>query len=82
MPFQDEGTIYFDLTSYQWDKPQPTFDLQHVAVRKGQGEFTLLHGMAGSGGFHLYLIAKDRGRDVRIANVYFGSGDNVRHKRP
>jgi multidrug efflux pump subunit AcrA (membrane-fusion protein) len=82
MPFQDEGTIYFDLTSYQWDKPQPTFDLQHVAVKKGQGEFTVLHGMAGSGGFHLYLIAKDRGREFRIANVYFGTGDNVRHNRP
>ena len=30
-------------------------DLQHVAVQKGEGEFTLLHAMAGPGYFHLVL---------------------------
>jgi RNA polymerase sigma factor (sigma-70 family) len=82
MPFHDEGTIYLHLTSEQWGKLQVDFDLQRIAVKKGQGEFTLMHGMAGSGGFHVHLIARDGNRQVTIANVYFGTGDNVRHKRP
>jgi RNA polymerase sigma factor (sigma-70 family) len=82
MPFHDEGTIYFHLTSEQWGKLEADFDLQRTAVKKGRGEFTLLHGMAGSGGFHIHLIARDGDRQVTIANVYFGTGDNVRHKRP
>jgi hypothetical protein len=82
MPFQDEGTVYLHRTTDKWGDSEPDFDLQHMAVKKGQGEFTLVHGMAGSGSLHVHLIAKDQDRQVTIANVYFGTGDNVRHKRP
>jgi hypothetical protein len=48
---------------------------------KGQGEFTVVHGMAGPGSFHLNLTARDRYSDS-FANVYFGTGDNVLRKKP
>jgi RNA polymerase sigma factor (sigma-70 family) len=69
----------------------PTLDLQHTNVREGQGEFTLMNGMLvdvyrGSAVrgpeelteyFHLCL---SDGTKI-LADVYFGTGDNVLRKK-
>jgi RNA polymerase sigma factor (sigma-70 family) len=77
---QDSGTVYFYETATQltegWTGVGPVMDLQRVDVKKGQGEFTLLHCMGGPGYFHLQLHAKDR----KVADVYFGTGDTVYRK--
>jgi RNA polymerase sigma factor (sigma-70 family) len=57
-----------------------TLDLQLTDLPKGQGEFTVLHGMAGPGSFHLILTAVDKYSNW-FANVYFGTGDNVLRKK-
>lgn len=57
-----------------------TLDLQSTEVDKQQGEFTLVHGMAGTGYFHLILADPER-YSRPFANVYFGTGDNVLRKK-
>jgi len=52
-------------------------DLQYTTVQPGEGEFTLIHGMAGPGYFHLQLAGKD---SDTFADIYFGTGDNVWRK--
>lgn len=54
----------------------PTLDLQTVELDKPDGDFALIHGMAGIGSFHLILTAADSYSNW-WANVYFGTGDNV-----
>jgi len=82
MPAHERGTLYFHETSTgNWDNSGPDFDLQHAKVRTGQGEFTLVHGMGGPGYFHLHLIAENRGQYTTLANVYFGTGNNVLRKK-
>jgi RNA polymerase sigma factor (sigma-70 family) len=77
---QESGTIYFYETATQltegWTGSGPGMDLQRVDVKKGQGEFTLLHFMGGPGYFHLQLHTKDH----KVADVYFGTGDTVYRK--
>ncbi len=97
MPSHERGKLYFYLTSTSprivsaenrfypgigiggslWTG-DPTFDLQTTEVRKGRGEFTLMHGMAGPGFFHLLL---DPEGSKPVADVYFGTGDNVLRKK-
>jgi RNA polymerase sigma factor (sigma-70 family) len=78
MPSHERGTLYFYLTANNWNNSGPNLDLQQTAVRKGEGEFALVHAMAGPGYFHLQLIGEDGGRSAMVANVYFGTGENVR----
>ena len=58
-----------------WGKTT-SLDLQSTAVEKPEGEFALIHGMAGPGYFHLILVDADRYSNY-FADVYFGTGDNV-----
>jgi hypothetical protein len=51
-------------------------DLQHLSLQAAEGEFTLVHGMAYPGSFHLHLVNADKFSDD-FANVYFGTGGNV-----
>ena len=57
-----------------------TLDLQMTEVDKQEGEFTLVHGMTGTGYFHLVLADPQRYSRM-FANVYFGTGDNVLRKK-
>jgi RNA polymerase sigma factor (sigma-70 family) len=66
---------------HNWNNSGATLDLQTMRLAKGQGEFTVVHGMAGPGSFHLVLAAGDNYSHA-FANVYFGTGDNVWRKRP
>jgi RNA polymerase sigma factor (sigma-70 family) len=84
LPVKDGGKLYFYLTAAAgqpgwnaWNEGGiPDLDLQTTEVKKGEGEFTLFHNMAGPGFFHLYLSAAEKYSDM-YANVYFGTGDNV-----
>jgi RNA polymerase sigma factor (sigma-70 family) len=78
LPSKENGKLYFYRTATEGDGSGPVLDLQATTVAKGQGEFTLLHNMAGPGYFHLQLLAPDG--DKMFANVYFGTGDNVLRK--
>jgi RNA polymerase sigma factor (sigma-70 family) len=79
---QERGKLYFWETAVgNWGGGAgPILDLQSTRVQKGQGEFTLLHAMGGPGYFHLVLMG-DKGQDSFLANVYFGTGDNVLRKK-
>jgi RNA polymerase sigma factor (sigma-70 family) len=78
----EDGTLYFyETATTSVGAVATNLDLQYVHLPKGQGEFTLLHGMVGPGFFHLNLTARDR-YSVSFANVYFGTGDNVLRKKP
>ena len=83
LPPGAKGKIYFYVTATgDWGRePTATLDLQAVSVEKQEGEFTLVHGMAGPGYFHLYLADPER-YSRTFANVYFGTGDNVLRKMP
>jgi hypothetical protein len=81
LPGHEDGTLYFYETASGWNNTGPNLDLQYTAVKKGTGEFTLLHGMGGPGFFHLVLMAADGQKQVTYANVYFGTGDNVWRKK-
>jgi RNA polymerase sigma factor (sigma-70 family) len=79
LPSHDRGKLYFWQTATEAQYASgPNLDLQYTDARKGQGEFSLLHAMQGAGYFHLCLLAED---GTTVANVYFGTDDNVlRHK--
>jgi hypothetical protein len=83
LPPGEKGKIYFYVTATgDWGREATaTLDLQAVSVEKQEGEFTLVHGMAGTGYFHLYLADPER-YSRTFANVYFGTGDNVLRKMP
>ena len=78
LPPGERGELYFYETAEgAWGKtPTADMDLQHTTLDKETGEFTLMHGMAGPGSFHLYLASPER-YSRYFANVYFGTGDNV-----
>jgi RNA polymerase sigma factor (sigma-70 family) len=83
LPPRERGALYFYETAEgDWGlTPSATMDLQSTTQDKETGEFTLLHGMAGPGYFHLYLASPER-YSRTFANVYFGTGDNVWRKKP
>ena len=82
LPSRD-GTLYFHETaSAAADALGTDLDLQYTSVQKGQGEFTLVHGMSCAGSFHLSLIGAENQKSYEAANVYFGTGDNVYRKTP
>ncbi|HEV2946020.1 MAG TPA: RNA polymerase sigma factor [Gemmataceae bacterium] len=78
LPPGEHGKLYFyETATGDWGRMgTATLDLQSTAVDKQQGEFTLVHGMAGPGYFHLYLAPAEN-YSRTFANVYFGTGDNV-----
>jgi RNA polymerase sigma factor (sigma-70 family) len=81
LPPGERGKIYFYATATgDWGGVTATLDLQTSGVEKQEGEFTLVHGMAGTGHFHLYL-ADPQHYSRMFANVYFGTGDNVLRKK-
>jgi RNA polymerase sigma factor (sigma-70 family) len=81
MPARDRGRLYFFLTATTKENAvSPIVDLQWTEVKKGTGEFALIHSMAGPGYFHLHLVRDDRYET--LANVYFGTGENVWRKQP
>src|SRR5262249_4370711 len=81
LPPRQRGALYFFATADgDWGRVETTMDPQHTILDKEKGEFTLMHGMAGPGFFHLYLASPDRYSQM-FANVYFGTGDNVWRKK-
>lgn len=78
LPAHERGKLYFYETADL--PPSPTMDLQCLALAKQKGEFTLLHGMAAPGYFHLVLADPEKYSRM-FANVYFGTGDNVLRKK-
>jgi hypothetical protein len=82
LPPGQRGKLFFYATATgDWGQAgTATLDLQSVAVDRREGEFTLVHGMAGSGYFHLVLTDAER-YSRTFANVYFGTGDNVLRKK-
>jgi RNA polymerase sigma factor (sigma-70 family) len=81
LPKGQSGKLYFYLTATTGTGEATTLDLQMLDVDKQEGEFTLVHGMAGAGYFHLVLTDPER-YSAWFANVYFGTGDNVLRKKP
>ena len=79
LPRGERGKLYLYQTA-EWNQPSATLDLQTAEVNQPEGEFTLIHGMAGPGYFHVYLAHPDR-YSRTFANVYFGTGDNVLRKK-
>jgi len=81
LPSSEHGKLYFYETAAlrgpNEDGSWPGMDLQQAEVRKGRGEFTLLRGMEMPGSFHLRLDGEEE-----VADVYFGTGDNVHRKVP
>jgi RNA polymerase sigma factor (sigma-70 family) len=76
------GKLYFYATAGgAWGAVTTTLDLQSTALDKEEGEFALVHGMSGPGWFHLILTAEES-YSRWFANVYFGTGDNVRREEP
>jgi hypothetical protein len=83
LPPGERGMLYFyETATGAWGEAATVnLDLQYTAVNKQEGEFTLVHGMAGPGYFHLVLTAAER-YSRTFANVYFGTGDNVLRQQP
>jgi RNA polymerase sigma factor (sigma-70 family) len=82
MPPGVRGKIYFYATaSGAWGGITTTLDTQSIAVDQPEGEFALMHGMLGTGHFHLILTEADN-YSRYFANVYFGTGDNVWREKP
>jgi RNA polymerase sigma factor (sigma-70 family) len=81
LPSHDHGKLYFYMSaSTPLGAAGPVLDLQSTSVHQGQGEFTLLHAMVGPGYFHLQLHGENSGQSEVVADVYFGTGDNVLRK--
>lgn len=85
LPRGERGRLYFYATAEataqgDWGKTA-TLDLQTADLDKQEGEFALVHGMAGPGYFHLYMADPER-YSRYFANVYFGTGDNVYRRKP
>jgi hypothetical protein len=80
LPPGERGKLYFYETATAGQGLIPDLDLQSATLDKEKGEFTLLHGMATPGHFHLYLASPERYSRM-FANVYFGTGDNVLRKK-
>lgn len=78
LPRGERGLLYFyETATGAWGQtPTANMDLQYTAVDKEQGEFALMHGMAGPGYFHLVLVS-EKSYSRYFADVYFGTGDNL-----
>lgn len=81
LPRGQRGKIYFYASADGAWNQEATLDLQTVEVDKPEGEFALVHGLAGHGYFHLYLADPEKYSHY-FANVYFGTGDTVWRQRP
>jgi len=81
LPPGERGMLYFYATAGGAWGQTASLDLQSTAVDKQEGEFALIHGMAGPGHFHLILTAAER-YSRWFADVYFGTGDNVWREQP
>ena len=77
----ERGKLYFYLTANGAWNQGGDLDLQTTVVDRQEGEFTLVHGMRGTGYFHL-VLANPEHYSRMFANVYFGTGDNVLRKKP
>ena len=76
LPPGQRGKLYFYATaSGAWGETA-SLDLQSTELEGQEGEFALIHGMAGPGSFHLIVTDPDR-YSQWFANVYFGTGENV-----
>lgn len=81
LPPGERGMLYFYASAGGAWGQMSSLDLQSTAVDKQDGEFALVHGMAGPGYFHLILTSAESYSRC-FADVYFGTGDNVlREKR-
>jgi RNA polymerase sigma factor (sigma-70 family) len=81
LPPGERGMLYFYASAGGAWGMTSSLDLQSTAADKQEGEFALVHGMAGPGYFHLILTAAER-YSRYFADVYFGTGDNVWRKKP
>jgi RNA polymerase sigma factor (sigma-70 family) len=81
LPPGERGMLYFYATAGGAWGQTASLDLQSTAVDKQEGEFALIHGMAGPGHFHLILTAAES-YSRWFADVYFGTGDNVWREQP
>ena len=80
LPPGERGMLYFYATAGgPWGKTA-SLDLQSTAVER-EGEFALIHGMAGPGHFHLILTDAEK-YSRWFADVYFGTGENVHRNNP
>jgi RNA polymerase sigma factor (sigma-70 family) len=81
LPPGERGMLYFYASaSGPWGETA-SLDLQSIAVDKREGEFALVHGMAGPGYFHLILTSAEH-YSRWFADVYFGTGQNVLREKP
>jgi beta-lactamase regulating signal transducer with metallopeptidase domain len=76
LPHGERGMLYFYATAGGAWGQTASLDLQSTPVDEHEGEFELIHGMAGPGNFHLILTDAER-YSRWFADVYFGTGDNV-----
>ena len=76
LPAGEHGKLYFYATAGGPWGQTASLDLQSTEVDKQEGEFALIHGMAGPGYFHLILTDPEK-YSRWFANVYFGTDDNV-----
>jgi hypothetical protein len=81
LPPGERGMLYFYASAGGPWGATASLDLQSTAVDKQEGEFALIHGMAGPGYFHLILTDAER-YSRWFADVYFGTGDNVYRTKP
>jgi beta-lactamase regulating signal transducer with metallopeptidase domain len=81
LPAGEHGKLYFYATAGGPWGETASLDLQSTEADKPEGEFALIHGMAGPGYFHLILTDADK-YSRWFANVYFGTGDNVYRDKP
>jgi RNA polymerase sigma factor (sigma-70 family) len=81
LPPGQRGMLYFYATAGGAWGQTASLDLQSAALEKQEGEFALVHGMAGAGHFHLILTAAES-YSRWFADVYFGTGDNVWRDKP
>jgi len=81
LPPGERGKLYFYASAGGAWGQTASLDLQSTEVDKQEGEFALVHGMAGPGYFHLILTSAER-YSRWFADVYFGTGDNVWREKP
>ena len=81
LPAGEHGKLYFYATAGGAWGQTASLDLQSTEADQQEGEFALVHGMAGPGCFHLILTDAEKYSNW-FANVYFGTGDNVYREKP
>jgi RNA polymerase sigma factor (sigma-70 family) len=81
LPPGERGKLYFYATAGGPWGQTASLDLQSTTVDSQNGEFALVHGMAGPGHFHVILTAADS-YSRWFADLYFGTGDNVWREQP